>query len=216
MRRSVIIGVLLLGLIVVGGEVFLPRGEVVVVRTAVVRAPAAPVYGLVATPREWPGGAPWLPTGALVRVDFRGPPLGTGASAVWASAREGTDTLTILDAMPMTSIRYELTSGGSEPEYRGRFVFAGSRTSTTVQWTLTARADQRRLGGWRALWYRVSLPRTIDDALARLARLGELASAPEPTPPATTDGASPRALEAPGGPGAPLGAAPEPAPRSKP
>ena len=216
MRRRVIIGVLLLALIVVGGEVFLPRGEVVVVRTVVVRAPAAPVYGLVAAPREWPGWAPSPATGAPVRVDFRGPPQGSGASAVWASARENTDTLTILDASPTDRVRYELTSGGSEPEYRGHFVFAGSRTSTTVQWTLTARADQRRLGGWRSLWYRVSLPRTMDEALARLARLGELASAPEPAPPATTDGASPRALEAPGGPGAPLGAAPEPAPRSKP
>ncbi len=213
MAKKILIGLgALIALFLIVGFV-LPK-TVTVTRSASINAPPDRIYALVATPRQWPQWSPWNSRDPNMAITFSGPESGSGAEWRWVSKSQGDGAMKMLDAKPPSSIGFELTIVGMGPPSHGRFDFAPSGAATNVTWSMTSTIGMGPLGGWFALYMPRMLTPDFDNGLASLKKLAELPSAPEPAPPtagATTD----QGAGIPGTPPA-LGAAPEPAPKTKP
>lgn len=219
MARKLLIAIAALLALVLGVGAFLPK-DVTVTRSLTIAAPAERLYALVAAPRQWPQWSPWNARDPKMTITYGGAASGAGATWSWASKSEGDGQMRLTEAKAPTAVAYELTIAGMGPPSHGRFDLAPSGSATTVTWTMTATMGMGPIGGWMALWFPSVIGKDFDAGLANLKKLAELASAPEPTPPAGADAAVPGAASpmgaAPEPTGGALPAAPEPAPRPRP
>ncbi len=190
---------------------FVLPNTVTVTRSTSINAPAERIYALVAAPKQWPQWAAWNGRDPNMTITYTGPESGAGAAWSWVSKSEGDGAMRMIDAKPPSRISYELTIRGMGSPSRGTFDLTSSGGATSVTWSMTATIGMGPIGGWFALIVPRRITPDFDRGLASLKRLAEMPSAPEPDPPRADAHASPGNVT----PGA-LGAAPEPAPKSRP
>lgn len=119
-------------LLVVG--LLLPSGFKVQ-RTAVIAAPPAKVYPLIADPRNWKQWAVWNRRDPAMQMQYSGAETGTGAKWSWQSKTEGNGAMEFTAAVPNERVEYTLSFPDLGMTSRGELRFAPDGNGTRVTWT---------------------------------------------------------------------------------
>jgi uncharacterized protein YndB with AHSA1/START domain len=131
-RIVIVVGVLIIVLFVVA--LCLPS-TFSVQRSAVIGGDPNAVYTRFETPRTWAEWSEWTtrkdPT---LHYVYEGPESGPGATMRWTSKQMGDGHLTIVEAVPVDHVRYELRMVGSDMEVHGHVQFAPTPGGTRVTW----------------------------------------------------------------------------------
>jgi hypothetical protein len=104
-------------------------------RSAVINAPPAAIYPLVADFKTgWPQWSAFDQEDPTIRYTYSGPDQGAGAERTWVSEKMGNGGMKITKSDPETGIEFELTM---ERGFRcnGKIAFARDGERTTVTWT---------------------------------------------------------------------------------
>jgi Polyketide cyclase / dehydrase and lipid transport len=110
-------------------------------RSASIKAPAADVFAQVNDLRAMNTWSPWLEPDPQIKLQYEGPPAGTGAAFSWNGNNQvGEGKLTITDSQPNDLIRIKLDflrpfKSSADTE----FTFKTQGDQTVVTWTMTGR-----------------------------------------------------------------------------
>jgi len=133
LRNLVFAAVLLLLLMLVVG-VFLPA-RFAVERSAVIPAPAEPLYAKLATPRTWATWSAWTTAADPTLVyTYAGPDSGVGATMRFTAKKMGNGELEIVEAVPAQAVGYELRLTGTDMKLNGKVTFEPAAGGTRVTW----------------------------------------------------------------------------------
>lgn len=132
--RNIVIavGVLIAAAVVVA--CFMPN-RFSVRRSRVIASDPATLYGKFATPRTWAEWSMWSPSNdSTLHYAYEGPDSGVGATMKWTSKKFGDGKLTLSEATPTSSVRYELQMAGSDMYVHGHVSFEPAEDGTNVTW----------------------------------------------------------------------------------
>lgn len=99
-------------------------------RSAVVQAPPAAVYALLASPEAWHGWTAWPEAG----MEAEGPASGVGARLRWADAEMGDGSFEIVEAVPERAVRYRVEVQGGSLTVDGSLELSAEGGATRVAW----------------------------------------------------------------------------------
>ncbi len=131
-RTVVAVAVLFGGLLGIG---WLLPSEFKVQRSLQVAATPDRVYALIADPREWRRWTVWNQRDPAMKLDYSGPPSGSGARASWQSETEGSGAMQFVDAEPGRRIVYKLSFPDFGMESLGVLNIVPAGNGVTVTWT---------------------------------------------------------------------------------
>jgi uncharacterized protein YndB with AHSA1/START domain len=130
-----VVKALVLLLAVLAGVALLLPDRRTVERSREIAAPAARIWPLIATPRQWPGWSPWLARDPAMTLRYAGADSGAGAEWSWQSATQGSGHMRFDRAEPPTRLAYTLVFEDMGSTATGEFVLEpldqGARTRVT-------------------------------------------------------------------------------------
>ncbi len=136
MKALKIIGIIVLVLVALFFIValFLPSKVHMEQSITINREPAV-IFKQVNNFHNWAAWSPWAETDSLMVNTYSGPELGVGAKMSWKSKKHGDGSMTIVESLPYTSVKYDLDfmEQGTAQSY---FNFVPEGDSTKVTWGL--------------------------------------------------------------------------------
>lgn len=128
------IGAVLVLIVVVG--LLLPR-EWTVERSIVIAAKPEAIHTYVADFKKWPMWSPWsAEQDSSMTYTYEGPETGMDAKQSWTSKNMGSGWMKIVEANPMTGIRYDLfiDMGRFQSNLTGGLSYEPAENGTKVTW----------------------------------------------------------------------------------
>lgn len=135
MKLLKFIGITVLMLMVAffGVAAFLPA-EIHIERSVVVSSSPSVVFKHVNDLREWRNWSPWHKTNSNMKITYKGPLKGEGASYRWESEKIGAGNLTITDSRLNQYIATDLNFM-EEGDATGYYQFEPVKNGTLVTWS---------------------------------------------------------------------------------
>ena len=152
-KWTIIAVAVLLGLFVLV-TLFLPK-DYYVERSEVIEAPAVVIYMQIADLKAWQEWNPWKEMDPDMTLTFGEATSGTGAWYSWESEIAGSGRMTVIEADPPKTIRYELLFKGYEsvPSYSG-FSLEGEALTGPVKvtWSFEGSVGDKLFARWMTLF----------------------------------------------------------------
>jgi uncharacterized protein YndB with AHSA1/START domain len=171
LKWLLIVIAVLLAVLFLGGYAL--SSKFTVARSTVVNAPAAKVYGLVASPREWKSWSVWNQRDPAMQITYGGPQTGAGSSWEWKSKTEGDGKMTFTAAEPDKRVDYDLYFPDFGTTSAGTLAFAPEGSGTKVTWTMNGDMGSNPLFRWMALFADKMVGADFEAGLANLKALAE-------------------------------------------
>lgn len=142
-------------------------------RSVEIAAPAEKVYGLIADPREWKRWTVWNQRDPAMKIEYGGPPSGSGAKWSWVSKTEGTGNMEFTEAKPGERIGYRLSFPEFDMESSGALTIAPAGDKVRVTWTNEGGLGNNPVNRWFGLMMDGVVGKDFNAGLANLKRLAE-------------------------------------------
>ncbi|NRF68011.1 SRPBCC family protein [Aquincola sp. S2] len=162
----------LLAAVLFGGGMFLSP-QFKVTRSVMIAAPADRIYGLIADPREWKRWSVWNQRDPKMKIEYSGPPSGTGAAWSWKSESEGDGRMTFTEAVPGRHVAYELVFPDFGTTSNGEIEIAPDGAGSRVTWAMNGNMGSNPLFRWFALNADSMVGKDFEAGLANLKALAE-------------------------------------------
>ncbi len=132
------LAVLVVGFVIV---VALQPTDFRITRSATIPAPPAVVFAQVNDLHKFQEWSPWAKIDPAAKMNFEGPPAGTGAAYTWAGNKEvGEGRMTVTDSRPSDSILFKLEFFKPfTATNTAEFTFKPEGDQTAVTWSMTGR-----------------------------------------------------------------------------
>lgn len=178
MKTFKIIGIILL--IFIGLplliSLFLPS-KVHVERSRVIEAPVDVIFNQVNNLKKWRNWSPWLSIDPNMKINYKGPESGKGASYSWVSddKQVGNGRLSILKSVPHDTIIIEMDfmeNGKS----KGSYFFQEQDKGVKVTWTMDSDMGLNPIGRWFGLFMDKMVGPDFENGLANLEKVAKLES----------------------------------------
>lgn len=146
-------------------------------RSALLSAPPSVVFPLLERPSAWRMWTAW-PDSGLVAT---GPEQGVGARLTWDDRELGDGAFEIVEATPLSRVRYRVEVEGGSLHTDGTFTLEPEAGGTRLTWREEGDFGWNPLMGYWARFMERAQGRELEKAMARLERLAS-GSVPSPTP----------------------------------
>jgi uncharacterized protein YndB with AHSA1/START domain len=161
----------LVALLFLGGYALSPKFTAA--RSTVINAPAAKVYGLVASPRQWKAWTVWNQRDPAMQITYGGPESGAGASWEWKSKSEGDGKMMFTAAQADKLVEYSLFFPDFGTTSTGSVALLPEGGGTKVTWTMNGDMGSNPLFRWIALFGDKMVGADFEAGLANLKALAE-------------------------------------------
>lgn len=161
----------LIALLFLGG--YAMSSKFTAARSTVINAPAAKVYGLVASPRQWKAWSVWNQRDPAMQITYEGPDGGAGASWEWKSKTEGNGKMMFTTAEPDKRVEYSLYFSDFGATSTGSLALAPEGSGTKITWTMNGDMGSNPLFSWIALFGDKMVGADFEAGLANLKVLAE-------------------------------------------
>jgi uncharacterized protein YndB with AHSA1/START domain len=161
----------LVALLFLGGYALSPKFTAA--RSTVINAPAAKVYGLVASPRQWKAWTVWNQRDPAMQITYGGPESGAGASWEWKSKSEGDGKMMFTAAQADKLVEYSLFFPDFGTTSTGSVTLLPEGGGTKVTWTMNGDMGSNPLFRWIALFGDKMVGADFEAGLANLKALAE-------------------------------------------
>ncbi len=168
-----IVVALVLIVVILLGVGFLLPSSYRVERSVEIGAPPAKIYALLADPREWKRWTVWNQRDPAMKMEYAGPPSGTGAKWSWVSKTEGSGAMEFVDAHQDESIGYTLSFPEFDMRSSGAITLAPAAGKVRVTWTNEGKLAANPLNRWFGLMMDRLVGPDFDAGLANLKKLAE-------------------------------------------
>jgi hypothetical protein len=134
------LGIVLIAFLVL---VALQPADFRIVRTRVMAAPAAEVFGQVNDFHQWQAWSPWAKLDPSMKQTYEGAPAGTGAVYMWTGNKQvGEGRMTVLESRPSELIRIKLEFlRPFKATNTAEFAFEPNGHQTAVAWSMSGRKN---------------------------------------------------------------------------
>lgn len=156
----------------VGAGFALPSGFKVE-RSVRIEAPAAAVYALVASPREWKRWSAWNQRDPAMEIEYTGPEAGVGARWAWKSATEGNGEMEFTAAQPGERVDYLLRFPEFGMESTGVLRIEPDGSGVRVSWSNVGDMGGNPINRWFGLFMDKLVGPDFEAGLANLKREAE-------------------------------------------
>jgi hypothetical protein len=144
-----------------------------VTRSALVGAPPAAVYPLVAEPRRWKDWGVWSRRDPAMQITYSGPASGAGAAWAWKSASEGDGKMTFTAATPDQGVDFDLYFPDFGTTSKGEIRLAPEAGGTRVTWAMKGDMGSNPLLRWMTLFADGMVGADFEAGLANLKQIAE-------------------------------------------
>jgi uncharacterized protein YndB with AHSA1/START domain len=170
--KWLLIAVLVLfGILLVGGYALSPKFTAV--RSTVINAPAAKVYGFIAAPRQWKEWTVWNQRDPAMQMTYSGADSGVGAGWEWKSKTQGDGKMMFTSAEPDKRVDYSLFFPDFGTTSTGSLTLAPEGAGTKVTWTMNGDMGSNPLFRWMALFGDRMVGPDFEAGLANLKAVAE-------------------------------------------
>jgi hypothetical protein len=170
--KRALLGLVLLVVLLLGVGLLLPA-RFHVERSIQINAPAASIYALIATPRQWPSWAVWNQRDPDMQLTFSGPDSGAGAAWSWVSKTEGNGEMTFTAATADQQVLYRLSFPEFGMSSDGELSLKPSEGSVQVRWTNSGEMNFNPINRWFGLFMDKLVGPDFEAGLARLKQVAE-------------------------------------------
>ncbi|SDD72614.1 SRPBCC family protein [Aquimonas voraii] len=142
-------------------------------RAVQIEAPAAEVYALIASPREWKRWSAWNARDPDMRIEYTGPEAGVGAGWSWQSATEGNGAMEFTAAVPGERVDYVLRFPDFGMESKGVLRIEPAGSGVRLSWSNEGDMGGNPISRWFGLFMDSLVGPDFEAGLASLKRLAE-------------------------------------------
>ena len=170
--KWLLVTVVVLGVVLVGGSLFLPA-TTHVERSATIGAPPAEVFATLDSFEQFNKWSPWAEMDPNAKYTYTGPASGVGAKMAWVGNQSvGSGSQEILESVPHTRIVNAFDFGGSKAT--ATYAMAADGTGTRLTWSLDSEHGYNPIHRWvGALALDKMIGRDYEKGLAKLKTLLE-------------------------------------------
>ena len=170
--KWLLVTVVVLGIVLVGGSLFLPA-TTHVERSASIEAPPAVVFATLDSFEHFNEWSPWFEMDPDATYTYAGPAAGVGARMAWVgNPSVGSGSQEILESVPHTRVVNALDFGGSKA--KATYALAPEGTGTQLTWSLDSEHGYNPVNRWfGALALDKMIGRDYEKGLAKLKALLE-------------------------------------------
>ena len=170
--KWLLVTVAVLGIVLVGGSLFLPA-TTHVERSATIEAPPEKVFTTLNSFKQFNEWSPWAEIDPDAKYTYAGPASGVGARMNWVgNASVGSGSQEILESVPDTRIVNALDFGGSKA--KATYVLSPEGEGTRITWSLDSEHGYNPINRWfGALALDKMIGRDYENGLAKLKALME-------------------------------------------
>lgn len=170
--KMLLLAVVVLGVALVGGSLFLPA-TTHVERSATIDAPPSEVFAKLDSFEYFNKWSPWAEMDPNAKYTYTGPASGVGATMAWVGNQSvGSGSQEILESVPHTRIVNALDFGASKA--KATYLLAPDGTGTRVTWSLDSEHGYNPINRWfGALALDKMIGRDYEKGLAKLKALLE-------------------------------------------
>lgn len=168
MKLLKVIGITVLMIIVLffGVAAFL-SSNIHIERSVIISSPPSIVFNYVNDLREWRNWSPWHKTNTNMKITYKGPLKGEGASYRWESDKIGAGNLTITESRLNQYIATDLNFM-KEGDATGYYQFEPVKNGTLVTWTLQTEIGNEPFKKYMGLMMEDMLRSNFDQGLQNL------------------------------------------------
>lgn len=142
-------------------------------RAVQIEAPAAEVFALIASPREWKRWSAWNMRDPAMRIEYMGPESGLGAGWSWQSATEGNGAMEFTAAVPGERLDYMLRFPEFGMESKGVLRIEPAGSGVRVSWSNEGDMGGNPINRWFGLFMDDLVGPDFEAGLANLKRIAE-------------------------------------------
>jgi uncharacterized protein YndB with AHSA1/START domain len=142
-------------------------------RAVQIEAPAAEVYALIASPREWKRWSAWNARDPAMRIEYTGPDSGLGAGWSWQSATEGNGAMEFTAAVPGERLDYVLRFPDMGMESKGMLRIEPAGSGVRLSWSNEGDMGGNPISRWFGLFMDRLVGPDFEAGLANLKRIAE-------------------------------------------
>jgi uncharacterized protein YndB with AHSA1/START domain len=170
--KWLLVTVVVLGIVLVGGSLFLPA-TTRVERSATIDAPAAEVFATLNSFEHFNEWSPWAGLDPGAKYTYSGPAAGVGARMEWVgNASVGSGSQEILESVPDTRVVNALDFGASKA--RATYALVPDGAGTRITWSLDSEHGYNPINRWfGALALDKMIGRDYENGLSKLKALLE-------------------------------------------
>lgn len=142
-------------------------------RVVQIEAPAAEVFALIASPREWKRWSAWNARDPAMQIEYIGPESGLGAGWSWQSATEGNGSMEFTAAVPGERLDYVLRFADVGMESKGVLRIEPSGSGVRLSWSNEGDMGGNPINRWFGLFMDDLVGPDFEAGLANLKQLAE-------------------------------------------
>lgn len=142
-------------------------------RAVQIEAPAAEVFGLIASPREWKRWSAWNARDPAMRIEYTGPESGLGAGWSWQSASEGNGVMEFTAAVPGERLDYVLRFPDFGMESKGVLRIEPAGSGVRLSWSNEGDMGGNPINRWFGLFMDDLVGPDFEAGLANVKRIAE-------------------------------------------
>ncbi len=142
-------------------------------RAVQIEAPAAEVYALIASPREWKRWSAWNTRDPAMRIEYTGPDSGLGAGWSWQSATEGNGAMEFTAVVPGERVDYALRFPDFGMESKGVLRIDPAGSGVRLSWSNEGDMGANPINRWFGLFMDDLVGPDFEAGLANLKRIAE-------------------------------------------
>ena len=172
MIKKILVGLAALVVVVALVGMLLPR-NVRIQRTITIDRPAASIYGIVNSLRQFPNWSPWQHLDPAMTQTFEGPAEGVGAKMTWSgNDKVGSGTQVITGSVPGKLVTFDVDFA-KEGISKAAIELTPSATGTRVTWTLDTDMGAGPIGRYFGLMMDRMIGKDYEAGLAKLKSVAE-------------------------------------------
>jgi len=142
-------------------------------RSVQIEAPAAEVYALVSSPREWKRWSAWNERDPAMQIEYTGPDAGEGAGWSWKSSTEGNGEMEFTAAQPGERVDYVLRFPEFGMESKGVLRIEPAGSGVRLSWSNEGDMGGNPINRWFGLFMDNLVGPDFEAGLANLKRIAE-------------------------------------------
>jgi len=170
--KRIVLGLAAL-LLLLGGIGLLLPAKYRVERSVAIAAPPAKVYVLIAAPEQWKRWSAWNQRDPNMKIEYRGPASGAGASWSWRSESEGNGMMEFIEAVEGQRLTYRLSFPDMDMQSTGQMRIEPQGSGVLVSWSNEGEMSANPMNRWFGYFMDRLVGPDFEQGLANLKRMAE-------------------------------------------